>query len=318
MNCRYAEKVSIEEIETLDVQEITSVVKILAKNTQLSCFSSDLTRSGPFVLDSKVRVLLSLMTTQYTIGKDSEKEKTIQSYRTTHTPNHCILAGTLVDLVPITTAGFFTDDNRFSIRENPYYIYGIVDCGFFIAVEIPRKDNPHIGDSLKAEGRLDIQIARDRKRISIDKTMIDCCIDDYSFTYPVPNLHNFSINPAKDNDANNAYYSAKGSSAQNIILFLSPHGLKKSIGKMKYIEPVRNNFSKIGGRIQEFIPILPEFNIFQSHSRPSNSPKQYIVLDCGIPLIIEVIDPFPEKHGDFLEGIGEILVRTTPAIRKPV
>lgn len=311
MSNQYAERVSIKTIEPLDVQQITCVIQVQAKKEKLLCFSSDFSYSGPFFLDTEVHVFLSLMTTQYKVKEDHERKKTIQSYKKPHTPNHCNLTGQLVDIVPIVSAGYSPDEKIFSVQENPYFIHAIVDCGFFIAVELPRTSNPHIGDFITAEGRLDIRIARERKEIMMNKLPVNCFVDDYTFTFPVKGLERFSILHTLDNYPDNFLHLKKGKSSEDFILLLSVYGLKKSEAAVKYIEIVGSDFSKICGRVQEFVPMSTDLKNYQSHYKTGETEWQYIVLDCGIPIIAEVSNYFPFVPGDFLEVTGQILVRTT-------
>ena len=71
----------------------------------------------------------------------NERKKYIENTPPANIP-HCSLSGEIIDIAPCI------DQNTGRI---------IVDCGVIVEIDIPiKKYNLHVGDYIKAEGRLDV------------------------------------------------------------------------------------------------------------------------------------------------------------------
>ena len=145
---KYAENVDVINVEVLDIQRITAVVTVKIKEYKLSCFVSEL-HNEKFFEGKTCAVVLSLMTTG--LEKISYGEKNI-AY-TEHFEAHCRLSGEIKEFFPVIHK--YYRDGIWYDEEETSYMHGIVDCGIFVAVEIPKKSDLKIGDYVKAEGRLD-------------------------------------------------------------------------------------------------------------------------------------------------------------------
>ena len=123
---------------------------VIGINTfKLNCFVSDYLTEGDFMEGEITEIQLSLMTTK--LEKTGSGEKNIAS--TERYKTHCVLSGQIKEFFPIFYTGY-TETGQYN-REYTDYKHGIVDCGIFVAVEIPKKSDLKIGDYVKAEGRLD-------------------------------------------------------------------------------------------------------------------------------------------------------------------
>ncbi|NJD75614.1 MAG: hypothetical protein FIB08_00770 [Candidatus Methanoperedens sp.] len=156
MDQAYLEKVEIVDVEILDIQEITANVTIKVKGHELKCFVSNFNRQSPFFAGEKCDVVLSLMTTEH--EKINSKEKNIVS--TKQFEDHCILSGEIKNFIPRAIT-YYDEKTGSYYSEDTDYKYGIVDCGIFIAVEVPKDSLMKTGDYIKAEGRLDIKKVKD-------------------------------------------------------------------------------------------------------------------------------------------------------------
>lgn len=145
---RYAENANVINVEVLDIQQITAVITVKIKEHKLNCFVSEI-HNEKFFAGETCAVGLSLMTTK--LEKTSSEEQNIAS--TEHFEAHCILSGEIKEFFPIIRK--YYREGIWYDEEQPSYKHGIIDCGIFVAVEIPKKSDLKIGDYVKAEGRLD-------------------------------------------------------------------------------------------------------------------------------------------------------------------
>ncbi|MDQ1254214.1 MAG: hypothetical protein QG646_3440 [Euryarchaeota archaeon] len=123
---------------------------IIGVNTfKLKCLILNYLTEGDFVKGELAGIHLSLMTTK--LEKTSYGDKNIAS--TGQFETHCILSGEIKEFFPIIRK--YYREGVWYDEEQPSYKHGIVDCGIFVAVEIPKKSDLKIGDYVKAEGRLD-------------------------------------------------------------------------------------------------------------------------------------------------------------------
>lgn len=157
MDKKYSEYAEVVDVTSLDIQGITATVTINVKKYKLKCFVSDFKEKGPFSLGERCLIKLSLMTT------DLKKIEMIQTeikngnrYKT-----HCLLSGEIVGFSPIVGSYYDVTKGAYYTEENVDYKAGIVDCGIFIEVEIPKDSDLQVGDHIKAEGRLDIKKVKD-------------------------------------------------------------------------------------------------------------------------------------------------------------
>jgi hypothetical protein len=139
------------KILSVDKNEDTYEEEIVIRtNTfKLNCFVSDFLTRGDFVKGETAEVQLSLMTTE--LEKVNYEKKNIVS--TEHFEAHCRLSGEIKEFFPIIYK--YYKDGIWYDEEAKGYKHGIVDCGIFVAVQIPKKSDLKIGDYVKAEGRLD-------------------------------------------------------------------------------------------------------------------------------------------------------------------
>jgi len=135
----YLEKAEIVNVTPLDIQETTLSIIVRVKGKELKCFVSDSREKGYFSVEEKCEVFFSLMTWSKKLVKARNEIKEIRTEELKGTPNHCFLSGKIIDFLPLGVN----------------YKYGIVDCGIFVAVEIPTDSELKIGDYITAEGRLD-------------------------------------------------------------------------------------------------------------------------------------------------------------------
>ncbi|KKG08948.1 hypothetical protein [Methanosarcina sp. 2.H.A.1B.4] len=123
---------------------------VIGINTfKLNCFISDYLTEGDFVKGEMTEIQLSLMTTELDIINCGEKN----IVSTEHFEAHCRLSGEIKEFFPIIYK--YYKDGIWYDEEATGYKHGIVDCGIFVAVQIPKKSDLKIGDYVKAEGRLD-------------------------------------------------------------------------------------------------------------------------------------------------------------------
>lgn len=145
---KYAENADVINVEVLDIQRITAIITVKVKEYKLNCFVSEF-NNGKFFERETYAIVLSLMTTR--LEQTSYKEQNIAS--TEHFEAHCRLSGEIKEFLPVIHK-YYRDGIWYDEKETNYK-HGIVDCGIFVAVEIPNKLNLRIGDYVKAEGRLD-------------------------------------------------------------------------------------------------------------------------------------------------------------------
>jgi len=157
MNNQNVEHAIIKQIEPLDVQGSTGIVQVIVKNINLICFSSSFVQFASITAEKKIRVILSLMTTQYSKNKEINPIKNIKSFQKSQTPNHCVLTGQVIGLKRKNN-DFSEDKVKEKKIDTNILFYAIVDCNVHINVEILEKDIPQIGEFINAEGRLNIRL----------------------------------------------------------------------------------------------------------------------------------------------------------------
>jgi len=153
MKTSYCEDVSITRTEPMDILEATGRVWVTVNTHNLLCFSSNFSEFISAIKRPEIQVSFSLMTTECAINKEDNPIKRIESFRKSQTPNHCVLTGTVTEIIrkqySVTTGKNVEVLDKF---------YGIVDCGIHVVVELFPSKNFHVGDIITAEGRLDICI----------------------------------------------------------------------------------------------------------------------------------------------------------------
>jgi len=132
---QYAEVVEIKELNNFDVLGVSGDVIFDIKGMRLSAFVTDFKLNGPFFIGEKCRVILSLLTTEVDIIKESIKKiENGERYS-----DYCILHGEIIDLINIDKS----------------HVDGITDCGILVHVGLPL-NKIKIGEFINANGRLDI------------------------------------------------------------------------------------------------------------------------------------------------------------------
>lgn len=157
MDKKYSEYAEVVDVASLDIQGITATVTINVKKYKVKCFVSDFKEKGPFSLGERCLIKLSLMTWPGSLNKIKEKKKEVKSEQRKGTPNHCLLSGEIVGFSPIVKSYYDATKGTYYTEENADYKAGIVDCGIFVMVEVPKDSDLKVGDYIKAEGRLDIR-----------------------------------------------------------------------------------------------------------------------------------------------------------------
>lgn len=152
MNDQYVERVAIKQTESLDIQGSTGIVRIMVKNKDLICFSSNFGQFASIKPATEIQAFLTLMTTECSINTKTIPKK-IESFKKAQTPNHCVLSGKITEIIP-KSKNLIKEKNM----EISDVLYGIVDCGVYIRVDLFPSGNYQVGDNITAEGRLDIRI----------------------------------------------------------------------------------------------------------------------------------------------------------------
>lgn len=145
-----SEQANIIHMEPDDIQGCTGVVEVRVKNKILTCFTTDYSETfAPLIQGTEIRVFLILETVKKSIIGENNIQKTIDFSENPYIPFHCSLSGHIVEII--------VNENN-TPYEKVYHNIAIVDCGVLVNVPVNPDLDIHIGDSISAEGRLDIEL----------------------------------------------------------------------------------------------------------------------------------------------------------------
>ncbi len=149
----FSHEVKIIEVGDLDIQETTGSVIMSVNDLNLKCFSTSFSVDGPFLVGQTYTVKISLMTTL--MEKIISEQKDIKT--TSQFLGHCILFGKIQHISPKILSFYDPKKDSWYQEEDKYNKNAVVDCGIFVAVEIPKDSDLKMRDYIKAEGRLDVK-----------------------------------------------------------------------------------------------------------------------------------------------------------------
>ncbi len=134
----------------LDIEKFRACIIIKVNGDELKCFINDFLEEDLFCYEKKCLVMLFLVPTKFLSKSEiSKKDIKKQGYEICCT-------GKIVEFIPLIET-YYDAKKGYYKKETPYYKYGIVDCGIFIAVEMPKDSDLKIGDYLISIGRLCVQ-----------------------------------------------------------------------------------------------------------------------------------------------------------------
>ena len=140
----------IEAKGRLDIEKFRACITINVDGHELKCFINDFMEKDLFFYRKKYTVVLSLVPTKF-LSKSEMSKKDIQKQG-----YEICCTGKIVEFIPLIET-YYDAKKGYYTKETPNYEYGIVDCGIFIAVEMPKDSDLKVGDYLMSIGRLCVQ-----------------------------------------------------------------------------------------------------------------------------------------------------------------
>lgn len=282
---KFSIEVEIIGVKDFDVQEITANVIINIKGNKLKCFVSDFEEKGPFFEGDMCDVVLSLMTTE--LAKTDEIKKEIEKGKKYET--HCTLSGEIVDFTPLVSL-YYDAIDVYYIRENADYKDGIVDCGIFVAIGMPKDSDLKIEDHIKAGGRLDIKKSRERITINIRGCELKCFVSDF--------------------EEKGTFFAGE---KYNAILSLLPTILTETSEIKKEIKNAEGyeEYCSLSGKLIEFVPLIEFYCDVKKGSNyiKKNYHYKYGIVDCSVFVAVKIPKGSNLKIGDYIKAVGRLDIR---------
>lgn len=286
--CGYTEKVNVLDFIDMDIQGSTGYIKINAKGHELVCFIKDMDFNGPFFLNEKSDVLLSLMT--YKLDLQEGIEKYIKS--TEKIGSRLVVSGIICKKLSSVSTELSYDliKHSYILGKNIASNYIIVDCGIFIKTLIPHNSDFNIGDHIYAIGRLDIEKYREGFIIGIDGKELTCFVNysDNEYCLTIGNEYNveFSLMPE---------------------MFSEIRETDKKIQRVKE----KDYYCELCGVISGFAPFMVKYYDINMNSYTIIEWDRYkkAIVDCGIFVSVAVPKYSNLKIGDYVKAIGRLDIK---------
>jgi hypothetical protein len=305
------ERVEVLDARPLDIEEVTGEVKVRVRGVELACFTSSFSEAK-FVVGEERHAELSLLTFPKSLARIKGEKKEIKPVG----GYEIILSGEIVDIAPMVETHYDLRRGVYYTREDEGYENGIVDCGVYIAVGIPRA-KLEVGDYIRARGRLDIYPSRPVKKAGmrylervevLDARPLD--IEEVTGEVKV-RVRGVELACFTSSFKDERFSVGEKRHAR---LSLSKKVLSKIYKKEKRIRTGgRLDLCVLSGEIVDFAPIVhayydPGRGVY--YTREDEEHKDGIV-DCGVYIAVEIWEGAELEVGDYIRAGGRLYIYTS-------
>lgn len=132
----YYEDVYVENVQSIAVQDVEAVIKLVVKDITIECFADLIIQTD---YQQGKRYLVELFLSPLSIKK-SDKEKQIRTEKKMSSIPYYFINGQIKDI-------FYSHGTK----------YGIIDSGIFISFDVPKNMIINVGDYFEIYGKLEVR-----------------------------------------------------------------------------------------------------------------------------------------------------------------